>query len=262
MGASAKITIVDNSDNAKAAMKEAFALLNSYDAMMSYYSKTSELSQINSNAYQNPIHISLDMMEVIQAALKYGHLTDGVFDITAPALQGKVGYDTIILDSDDKTVRFSHSNTSIDLGGIVAGFSIDKVVKLFKIRGINNFLIDLGGDIYAQGKNPQGKPWNVGIRDPFHKDTIINTIKVSDEAVTTSGNYIKKHIVNPQAQNIASSDIISVTVIAKNCIDADVLATAFFIMGQNKTKEFLSRHSDIKAIFVINTNDGLKLVSI
>ncbi|MCP4648963.1 MAG: FAD:protein FMN transferase [PVC group bacterium] len=262
MGSSAKITIVSDSSQAQEAMDEAFAILKEYDQMMSYYAENSELTMINQHAAKIPVEMSKDMFEIINRALEYSNLTDGIFDITATTLQRQSRYDTIIIRPNRGiwSVSFRDPHTKIDLGGIVVGFSIDKVVARFAELGIKDFLIDVGGDIYAKGKNAQGKNWQIGIRDPFNSKRVIKKVALVDEAVTTSGNYVKHHIIDPVSKKIVESDILSVTVFSEKCVDADVLATAFFIMGMEKTTEFLRNNSGRKVVFVVNEDGKAKVV--
>ncbi|MFH2137807.1 MAG: FAD:protein FMN transferase [Candidatus Omnitrophota bacterium] len=262
MGTTAKIMIVPDSAQAKEAINTAFSILKKYDQQMSYYAENSELTNINNTAFSHPVRISEDLFDIIQKSLEYSRITEGAFDVTATSLHREGGYGTILINTEKLEVSFRDSQTKIDLGGIVAGFSIDKVVEYFQKIEIDNFLIDIGGDIYAKGRNASGDLWQVGIRDPFRKNQLIATRTVDDEAVTTSGNYVKEHIMDPQSHNLVENNILSVTLVAKECIDADVFATAFFVMGQKKTTEFLKHRLDIKAIFIVNDEAGAKIVSL
>ncbi|MFH1459755.1 MAG: FAD:protein FMN transferase [Candidatus Omnitrophota bacterium] len=265
MGTNARITIVPDSDVAQLAMKKAFDLLEKYEGQFSFYDQKSELTLINNNAAKYPVKLSPGMFDILRKALEYSKNTKGAFDPTATSLQAKDGYGTIILDPENKEVYFNNTQTKVDLGGITVGFCLDLIVEEFKALDIKNFLIDIGGDIYAQGKNKQGKNWGIGISDPFDESNILENIFVSNCAVTTSGNYIKKHIVNTvkaETSPDSHNEILSVTVIADKCIDADVLATAFFIMGLERTELFLKNKKNIEVLFIMNENNTPKIVKL
>lgn len=262
MGTTVRISIVEDSIKIQQAMDEAFALLKKYDDMLSFYNEYSKLSRINKYAAKAPQPVSDDMFEIINKSLYYCKITGGAFDVTATSLQTKGGYGSIRLDKRRKMVHFKNPKLKIDLGGIAVGFCVDKVVEYFNEHKINNFLIDVGGDVFAKGKNKQGDFWRIGVRNPFKHNELIEQFELKDEAATTSGNYVKNHIVDTALHPVATQDILSVTVIAKKCIEADVLATAFFVMGLEKTEIFLEKHPDIKAIFVINKNNKPELVRI
>ncbi len=268
MGTTARITvIVEQPTKAKTysaykAIDEAFSLLRLYDSKLNFYFPESELAQINRNAGRKQVEISDFMLEILEKALKYSLLTDGVFDITATSLQKEGGYGSIVLNSKRKTVYLKNEGVKIDLGGMAAGFAIDKIVKRFEKLQINNYLIDVGGDVYAKGRNKAGNSWRVGVRNPLYQDKIIKKFFIKNQAVTTSGNYIKKHIIDPNSGALADGDLLSVSVIASTCLDADVLATAFFVMGIEKAKAFISvKRSDIKALFVVDNQGSLKVIT-
>ena len=214
MGTTANIDVFLKSPNrdtvkkARLAIREAERLLNEYDAAFSYYSEDSELSQVNQAAASHPVKASETLIEVLTKALQYSAVTDGVFDVTATSLEKENGYSSIVLNKKKGTIYFKDPKTKIDLGGIVTGFAIDKVAEYFKNSGINNYLIDVGGDIYAGGLNRKGNPWQIGIRNPQSQDKIIKRIAISNQAITTSGNYIKNHIIDLKKKAVASGDVL------------------------------------------------------
>ena len=261
MGTTARITIVvDNPTRKKilsayAAIDEAFSLLKKNESALSFYSTSSELKAINEKAAAAKVKISGLMYEVLEKSLAFAKLTEGAFDITATSLQKEGGYGSIILNPENKTVYFKNKKAKIDLGGIAAGFAIDKIAEHFKRLRIENYLIDVGGDIYARGLNEKGVPWQIGVRDPVRREEIVEKISITNMAVTTSGNYIKNHIIDPQTSSLADSDLLSVTVAAPECVQADVLATAFFVMGRQKSKAVISLNNlDVKVLFITDKN--------
>lgn len=125
----------------------------------------------------------------------------------------------------------------VDPSGLVKGWAIKNAANLVAAQGFHNFFIDAGGDIQVNGKSSSGKPWRVGIRNPFNRDEIIKTVVVSSEGVATSGTYIRgQHIYNPHAPGESVSDIIAITVIGPDIYNADRFATAAYAMGKDAAK--------------------------
>ncbi len=268
MGTTARITvIVEQPTKAKIysaykAIDEAFSLLRLYDSKLNFYSPESELAQVNRGAVYGQVKISPLMLKILEKAITYSLLTDGVFDVTATSLQKEGGYGSIVLNSKERTVYLKDKEAKIDLGGMATGLAIDKVVERFKKLQIDNYLIDVGGDIYGKGRNKAGNPWQVGVRNPLYQDKIIKKFFIKNQAVTTSGNYIKKHIIDPNSGSIADGDLLSVSVIASTCLDADVFATVFFVMGPDRAKAFISeKRNDIKALFVVDNQGELEIIT-
>jgi len=268
MGTTARITVVVKNptrkkiNSAYKAIDEGFSLLKKSEQSLSFYSPDSELWQVNKNAGNGPVKISDFMLDVLEKSLEYAESTDGVFDVTATSLQEEGGYGSIVLNKGSKTVYRKDKEAKIDLGGMATGLAIDKVVEKFEKLQINNYLIDVGGDIYGKGRNKAGNPWQVGVRNPLYQDKIIKKFFIKNQAVTTSGNYIKKHIIDPNSGSIADGDLLSVSVIASTCLDADVFATVFFVMGMDRAKAFISKkRNDIKALFVVDNQGEPEIIT-
>ncbi len=243
------------------ALDKAFTLLKDYERRWSFYSKDNELALINAQAAKRSVKLLPDTFEIISKSLDLARQTNGVFDITATSLHKLGGYGTIILDQNDQSVSFGNSLLKIDLGGIATGYAIDRVVELFANDNVENYLIDVGGDIYASGKNKKNKLWEIGVRNPFDQNTILYDFSLENQAVTTSGNYVKQHIIDPQTGSLADKNIASITVIADSCLEADALATAFYIFGIEKTRTFVDNYeNDIQVLFVKNVNSNSEIV--
>jgi FAD:protein FMN transferase len=265
MGTVCKISIITDrkftSIQAEKILSQAAALFKDYDSRWNFYSKDGELALINAQAPHQIVKILPDTFEVISKSLEISRLTAGAFDITATSLHKEGGYGTIGLNPEEKSIWFNDEKTRIDLGGIAAGYAIDKAVKIFKENNVENYLIDIGGDIYAAGRNKKNQTWGIGVRNPFNQEIILEDFFLNDQAVTTSGNYLKKHIISPKTSIVANGNVESVTVIAPSCLEADVLATAFFIMGIEQTKMFIDRYDQqIQVLFVKNVNNKPEIV--
>jgi len=264
MGTTARITVIPDTPENQAAVHKIFARLNEYDRRFSFFSPDSELSRLNAAAAAAPQKVSPDLLELIAESLRYSELTKGVFDVTATSLQRQSGYGSIIVNKPDQTVGFSDPKTKIDLGGIAVGYCIDKVAAQFHSRGIENFLIDIGGDIIAYGRNAEDKPWQIGLQDPFAQESILASFPLHDEAVTTSGNYVKKHIIDPKTGTVSGQNpVLSVAVFAPRCADADVLATVLFICGPGaQAQEIVHKVPGMRAVFVIDRGGKAEMVEI
>ncbi|MGH7250169.1 MAG: FAD:protein FMN transferase, partial [Minisyncoccia bacterium] len=119
-----------------------------------------------------------------------------------------------------------------DPSGLVKGWAILKASEILKKEGYKDFYVDAGGDIEASGKNKEGKPWEIGIRNPFNTKEIVKKLSVENKGIATSGVYARgEHIYNPKNPNEKIENVASLTVIGSNVYEADRFATAAFAMG-------------------------------
>jgi len=256
------------------------------------YDPNSEISRLN-RTYNKPFSVSPQMMEMLELSRKVYELSGGAFDVSQGALysfwkrlivekkvkifpsageikniKDRGGMKFIEINRRKNTVIIKKKGLRIDLSGIAKGYMVDKAIIALKREGINSALVDAGGDIYCEGKN-NNLGWQVGIKDPILGSGIFNTISLTDEAVATSGNYEQffrykgvrySHIVNPSSGLPVNNGVLSVTVVAKNCTTADGLATAFFVMGIDKVKEFFEKvPSTMKVFIVTKSKKGKKI---
>lgn len=259
-----------NERHGRRAINEAFERFKELENKFNYFNPHSELSAVNRKAYAQGIEISQDMYQIISLALEGSQLSDGAFDITVTPItrlygfgtdkqqvpSGKnlnvklqsVGWKNILLNPEQQTIRLTNKHTLLDLGGIAKGYAIDEAVVILKKHGIKNGLVNAGGDIYALGKN-RGKMWRIGVRHPRNTTGNIQVIELSDQACATSGDYEQyffdnnqkrnSHIFNPSTGRPANleNNIASVTVIAASAGRADMLATACFVLGEEKSQK-------------------------
>ncbi|MCF7869499.1 MAG: FAD:protein FMN transferase [Candidatus Omnitrophica bacterium] len=249
------------------------------DLIFNSYQKNSESYKLNKSP-NKAFKASSELVEVIKAAKKYYKLSEGAFDITKAKLysfwkkwgkesqtskfpsfeeiaqlQDAGDIDSIEIDEAKKTIRINDNQLTIDFSGIAKGYIVDKAVLKLKKSGIESALVNAGGEVYCLGKNKK-KPWRVGIKGP---SGIIKIIEVVDAAVATSGNYEQfyeksgksySHIIDPRTGYPVNKKFLGVTVIAKKCIKADVLATTFFINGKEFAKKIIKDDPSITAYFV------------
>ncbi|OHB53820.1 MAG: hypothetical protein A2Y10_05525 [Planctomycetes bacterium GWF2_41_51] len=260
-----------------AAFKEVYRL----EKLMNRFDPNSQLSQINRFAAKEPVKIDKDLFEILKLSIYYSKETAGAFDITVGPLVDMwrkcaqansmpteqqladikkiIGYDKLVLDSNNFSVRFTIDGIRLDLGGIAKGFAADKAQEIMKKFGAAGGLIDLGGQIACFGNPKNSDKWIIGIRNPVKKDNkILMKLALSNMAVATSGNYERfykigqqrfSHIFNPQTE-ISAEEISSVTIICPIGSESDALATAISVMGIEKGLEFIEQRKNIEAIIV------------
>lgn len=185
-----------------------FGYFEYIDRRFSTYRADSEIAAINRGDV--PVaDWSGEMMEVLALARQTRDETDGYFDIRKP-------------------------DGSLDPSGIVKGWAIRNAAGIVQRAGISDFFIEAGGDIQSCGKNARGQDWSVGIRNPFNADEIVKVVYPRRRGVATSGTYVRgQHIYNPRGSGGPIQDIVSLTVIGADVLDADRFATAAFAMGRD-----------------------------
>ena len=183
-----------------------FAYFTSVDQTFSTYKPSSEISRINRGEIA-VAQASQEMRAIFALAEQTRQQTAGYFDIARDGVY--------------------------DPSGVVKGWAIYQAAQIMRLAGCRNFYVDAGGDIPVVGKNSQGRPWCVGIRNPFNMHEIVKVLAVSNCGVATSGTYIRgQHIYNPKTDGPLVTDIVSLTVIGPNIYEADRFATAAFAMGE------------------------------
>ena len=266
---------------ANRAVKKVMQYFYHIDSVASSFNPQSEVSHLNKIGKAK---MSEDLKLLIEKSLEVSEKSDGVFDITVgPAMKSFgfydsttesqrtqrkkkvediIGYKNIRIKEDS---IFLKPGMMIDLGGLTVGYALDKVQEILKSEGIKSGLIDAGGDIICFGD----RVYNIGIKDPIQQG-IIKTIKIKNQAISTSGNYEKfiekdnqkyTHIINPktgQAISDKENSLCSVTIIADKCVDADAYATAVFVAGINSGQNLIRK---LKLKGVLIRNDG-KIIEI
>lgn len=266
------ITVVsDSKDNAETAIDAAFDAIRALETSMSFWTKTSEIAEINAKAGIKPVPVSVDTFELASIALSISNNTSGAFDPTigplirlwdyreavipsadALAKAGSlVDYRKIILNPAESSVLLSEPGMSFDTGGIAKGYAADIAVGILKSHGINSGLVTIAGDIRAFGAREDGQPWKVGVRDPRgdSDDAIIAILELNDEAVSTSGDYERFFVINDKRYHhlldpdtgYPSEGTMSFTVIAPLAVLTDGYATGAFVLGPEKGLEAIKK---------------------
>ncbi|MDE6633996.1 MAG: FAD:protein FMN transferase, partial [Bacteroidaceae bacterium] len=211
--------------------------------------------------------------------------TDGSFDVTVAPLVNAWGFgfkngtlpDSAQVDSilqfvgwqkvclEANLLKKADSRMVLDFSAIAKGFGVDQVANLFRRKGIENFMIEIGGEVVVHGTNPKGTAWNIGVNKPVEDSTSTNkeiqaVLSLQDGAMATSGNYrnyyIDKegrkvaHTINPHSGYPVQHSILSSTVFAPTCSMADAFATSFMVMGLERAKKVLKTHPELQAYFI------------
>ena len=257
--------------------------LKRLEKKLSRYIQDSEVRKLNQSAGKAHINISPETYEILSCALRFSEITEGLYDITVGPLvdlwdykhsikvpekakincaRSKVDFHDLLLNSQEKTAGLRKEGQSIDLGGIAKGYASDCSIKVLQGQGASSAFVNIGGNVSTLGNKPDGSPWNVGIRHPRHKGSLLGAVKVSGKAVVTSGDYERcfidskgkrwHHILNPSTGFPSESGLISVTVVADSAMTADALSTAIFVAGMEKGLEYLNQFAGAEAILVDN----------
>ncbi len=265
--------------------KEIEAQLKSVNDALSMFDKKSIITAVNNN---EPVKLNDMFVNVFKLAQSISEDTDGAFDITvAPlvnawgfgyksgalpsqqdidSIRAFVGYQKVKLSG--MRIQKEDARLTLDCSAIAKGYGTDVVARYFLREGIKNFMVEIGGEIVTHGVNPKRQQWSIGIEKPVEdslamKSELQTVLKVDDIAMATSGNYRnfyykdgKKyaHTIDPKTGFPVQHNILSATVLAKQCAVADAYATAFMIMGLEKSKEVLARHKDLKAYLIYDDN--------
>lgn len=288
------VTVVsDSKDKAEKAVKDAFSAIERFGALINFFSDKSELSEINRNAGIRPVKVSALTLDVVEKGLYVAARSGGAFDPTiGPEVHmwdfhkkikppdadirknlPLVNYRNVALDRDESTVFLKKKGMMLDLGGIAKGYGADLAVEVLRRHGIRDGIVAVAGDIKTFGLKPDGSSWNVGIENPRQKDAsdeILATVRLSDKAISTSGDYQRyfisggrryHHLLDPRTGYPAMS-CRSVSVIADKAVFTDAFATAVFILGPEKGMKLL-KELGMDGVIVdaggnIQTTPGLK----
>jgi thiamine biosynthesis lipoprotein len=270
---------------ARAAVDQAIAAV---DARMSTFAADSEVSRLNAHPADRAFALSADTFTVLAAAHGVSAATQGAFDVTAgplvnawgfgpdrhpriPSLQERarlrerVGFRGLELDAGSRNVRKAHSGMYVDLSGIAKGHAADRAGAALNALGIADYVIELGGEVLARGRNIAGDAWRVGIEEPQALPRKIrHVVPLVDRAMATSGDYriyFERdgrrycHEIDPVSASPVTHALTSVTVAAADCAKADALATALMVLGPDAGYAF-AESTNVAAYFVTRVAGG------
>lgn len=284
-GTSYKITYLNASKNYQESLDSLFLIINN---SVSTYMPTSDISKINRG--ESGIIIDHIFSEVFKKSKKIYKETDGFFDPTVGNLVNAYGFgpksEKINLTETEIAAQMQfvglnkvilkesqlikeYPEIYLDFNSIAKGLGIDIVARFLDDQNIDNYIIEIGGEIRAKGTKENKEPWTVKLVNPIkaYNNDGFKVINLSNKSMATSGNYRKfritedgekyVHTINPKTGLASESNLLSASVIAStDCADVDAYATAFMAMGLEKTKAFLKNHSDLKVILIYSADDG------
>ncbi len=254
------------------------------EKLISEWDSTTQISHVNFYAGIKPVKVDKEVFDLIVRSIKISELTDGAFDVTWAGMNhiwkfdgsmkrlptkeevaeaaSKVGYKNIILNEKDTTVFLKLKGMRLGFGGIGKGYGADKGAQLLKSMGVPGGIMNASGDITAWGVQPDGKPWMIGIVNPFNKEKVFSWFPYFGKSIGTSGNYENfvefegkryTHIIDPRT-GWPVHGISSVTIFGPNAEISTALTKAIFVMGKDVGIDLLRQ---IKGIdFVVVDEEG------
>jgi thiamine biosynthesis lipoprotein len=264
------------------------AELARFDKSLSVFDSTSVISRINKN--DSTVEVDTLFKYVFRIAQEVSEKTNGAFDMTVgplvklwgfnngqritvtqdmvDSLKPFIGYQKVRLEG-NKIIK-DDPNIQLDANAIAQGFSCDIIGNLLESKGIKNYMVEIGGEIMTKGKSPRNDAWRIGINKPIDDSTsTVNEIAdiaiLENTGLATSGNYRKfyyhdgkkyGHEIDPHTGFPITHKLLSVTVLAPNCITADAYATAFMVMGTVKSIHLLQKLPGVEAYFIYQNDIG------
>jgi FAD:protein FMN transferase len=284
MGSEVRITAsVAGEPDAIRAFEKVFDEFDRLDRMLSVWHAGSDVSRVNAEAGRSPVNVTAETLDVLRTAIQVGQWTGGKFDVTFGALSGlwkfdhdqdnripppadvrarlpDIDYQAVELNLDRGTVFLARKGMRLHLGGIGKGYAVDRAATILRADGINDFLIQAGGDLYAGGSRGD-RPWRAAIRDP-RADRIFAAMNVRDETFSTSGDYERyfirdgrryHHILDPDSGEPARG-CRSVTIVARQATLSDALSTGVFVLGPQAGMALIEKLPDVEGVIVTDRN--------
>lgn len=289
MGSTLRLTAWTSDEaGARAAFDDVFAEFARLERLMSTWIPDSDVSRVNRAAGVAPVAVGPDVRSVLETAQQVSAWTNGKFDVTFGALSGiwkfdhdqdgrlpdlkdvrrqlsLIDYRAVRIDHAAGTVFLARRGMSIHLGGIGKGYGIDRGAEILRARGLSDFMIQSGGDVYAGGLK-DGRPWRLGVQDPRGApDRRFAELELSNGTFSTSGDYerffIKNgrryhHVLDPSTGEPARGAR-SVTIVANRAAVADGLSTGVFILGPHSGMALIERLPDVEGVIVSDRNEIL-----
>lgn len=258
------------------------ALLNEFNRSLSTYDPNSIISRINKN--DTTVVADSFFMQCFEKSMEISKLTDGAFDLTVAPVVNAWGFgfdeskkaDAALIDSlmlfvgyekikmENRRLIKQHPGTMLDASAVAKGQGVDVAANYLEKQGIQNYMVEIGGEVRVKGINASGSLWKIGIDKPIEDVSATNrelqdVILLNNKSMATSGNYrqfyekdgvIYSHTINPKTGYPARHSLLSVSVVADDCMTADAFATAFMVMGIDKSIA-LSKSLDYLEVYFI-----------
>jgi thiamine biosynthesis lipoprotein len=251
----------------EALLDAVFARLRQIEAELSVNMPDSQIDAVNAAAGISPVAVGLDALAILERDLDLSAWSKGAFDPTVGPLvklwgigtdharlpepkeiataKSLVGWKGIVLDESKRRVFLERKGMALDLGSTSKGYAADEVLKLIREARVREAVIDLGGNILVEGNRPDGKPWRIGLQNPFSTDrgVYLGIADLTSETMVTSGVYERffikdgkryHHIFDTMTGYPVDNGLMSVTIVTPKSFDADGFTTAIFAMGREK----------------------------
>lgn len=245
------------------------AELMKVDREFSMFNSESTVARINRG--DSLVERSEMFNEVYALAMKVNADTQGAFDITVAPLVNAwgFGFKHEQMPTPEQVDSLLQIHSQLDFAAIAKGYGCDVVASLLESRGINDYMVEIGGEIAIHGMNHKREPWRVGVNKPVDDSLSVSgelhaVLKLSDVCLATSGNYRNfyykggrkyAHTIDPRTGYPVQHEVLSATVLADNCATADAYATAFMVLGLDSTRSVLERHPEMKAYLIYTDQD-------
>lgn len=270
------------------------AALDGVDARMSLYRPDSELVRFNRAPASQPVALSPELLQVLQAGQQVAQWTAGAFDMTVAPLvlawgfgpgaqpgtvatpglpaahhlqagRRLLGHQGLQLDAATGSARKAWDGLQLDLGGIAKGYGVDQAAQALQSSGVRHFMLEVGGEVRTAGLNPQGRPWQIGIEEPdVLPRRARSVLPLSGGAMATSGDYRNyfeqdgrrySHEIDPRSGEPVHNPVASVTVVAGDALHADALATGLMVLGLDSGLA-LAQQRGLAAHFIVRSAGG------
>jgi thiamine biosynthesis lipoprotein len=267
-------------------LENAFSLIEQYESLLSRHSEDSEISRINITPSGTAVSVSEATLKLLETALDYARLSGGAFDPTVGPLVDIWGigsesaripelneidsaleivdYTKVQIDEGLGTVLLPESGMTLDLGAIAKGWIADRTAEYLRENGEKHILLNLGGNVLVSGGKPDGKPFRIGMQDPFNdRGRYLGIFTLEDGSVVSSGIYERyfdldgvryHHILSTSDGYPVRNGLAAVTILSQNSVDGDALSTTVFALGLENGLDLVSSLKGIEAAFI--TLDG------
>lgn len=266
-------------------------VLDRIDRDMSGYRDDSTISRFNASASTDWFEVSNDLIKVVSESRNVAELSQGALDITVAPLvnlwgmgpggpragvpsddeiaqaKSRVGYQRLEIREHSPALRKSAPELTVDLNAVAPGYAVDLLYEQFSSMGLANFLIDIGGEVRARGRNAKGELWRVAVERPIDAESVPYAIvQLDDMAVTTSGEYRHyvmhdghrySHTIDPRTGRPVEHALASVVVVSPTALEADAWATAFNVLGEEEGYA-LAQQRAMPVMFIVDVGGKLK----
>lgn len=276
------VTLYDTSD--KDILEECKSLCQTYDKLFDKNQEESDIYKIN-HSNGHAVTVSDDTIALLETGIYYSDLSDGAFDITIGSIsnlwdfkseehkipetseikhaKAHVDYENLILH--ENTVQLKDPDSMVDVGAIAKGYIADRLKDYLEEQGVQNALINLGGNVQTIGSKPDGSDYNIGIQKPFDESGLpITSVAISDQSMVTTGIYqryfeangrLYHHILDPNTGAPCENNLYSVTIIADSSLTADALSTTCYLLGYEDGMHLINQLEDVDAVFITDDNE-------